>query len=144
LPGQLNDLRQLKKEGVMATANTPNPAASSEAKLREVKVTLDKDQDALIVNDATTALLDKAFVMQDNYDNESKFRRAFVLDAVRAHVKAECSRIITAWDAAIAKTSKLHPLKNRGECEATLLESKKAQGFKSMVDVAVGLKRELS
>jgi hypothetical protein len=126
------------------TPVTQNPAVSSDKKLREIKVSLEKDQEALIVNDATTALLDKAFVMQDNFDNESKFRRAFVLDAVRAHVKSECSRISTAWDAAIAKTSKLHPLKNREECQAILLESKKAQSFKAMVDVAVGLKRELS
>lgn len=128
------------------TAVKPGVSTPSkdESKLREIKVTLDKDQDTLIVNDSTTALLDKAFVMQDNFDNESKFRRAFTYDAIRAHVKAECSRIITAWDAAISKTSKLHPTNNRQDNINLLLESKKGQQAYEMVKVAIGLKQELS
>src|SRR6476646_6356111 len=95
---------------------TSNSNGSSVAKdERVVNTTVAKDQDVLIVNDATVSLLDKAYTMQDNFENESKCRRAFVLDAVRSHVKAECSRLIAAWDSAIAKTSKLHPTKNREE-----------------------------
>lgn len=121
-----------------------NSSSTLKADERVVPTTLTKDQDILIVNDATTALLDKAFAMQDNFENESKFRRAFVLDAVRSHIKAECSRLIAAWDSAIAKQSKLTPMKNREECIATLLEGRKARELKAMVDVAAGLKRELS
>lgn len=123
---------------------TANNGASVTQDVSEVKVTLNKDQEALIVNESTIALLDKGFAMQDNFENESKYRRAFVLDAVRSHVKAECSRLIAAWDSAIAKTSKLHPTKNREECIAILLESRKAKELKAMVDVASSLKRELS
>jgi hypothetical protein len=129
----------------MSDTKTANNGASSKIEdVHEIKVTLAKDQEALIVNDATISLLDRAFVMQDNFENESKFRRAFVLDAVRSHVKAECSRLIAAWDSAIAKTSKLHPMKNREECISILLESRKAKELKAMVDVAASLKRELS
>lgn len=129
----------------MANDNAVKNGASSEVKdTRVVNTTVSKDQDVLIVNDATIHLLDQAFTMQDNFENESKFNRAFVLDAVRAHVKAECSRILASWDAAIAKTGKLHPTKTRVECEALLLEGRKARELKAMVDVAASLKRELS
>lgn len=131
-----------------ANANAVSNGASSSTDKKDVRVIdafeIAKDQDVLIVNEATGSLLDKAFVMQDNFENESKFRRAFVLDSVRSHVKAECSRLLSAWDAAIAKTSKLHPTKNRTECEAILLESRKARELKAMVDVAASLKRELA
>lgn len=126
------------------SSNGTQQAVKSTPELTEVKVSVAKDQDVLIVNEATTALLGRAFAMQDNFENESKFNRAFILDAVRAHTKAECSRILAAWDSAIAKTSKLHPLKNREECIAILLESRKARELKAMVDVAASLKRELS
>ena len=127
----------------MATKPVVTPATPAK-ELREVKTSIAQDQDVLIVNDSTTALLDKAFVMQDNFDNESKFRRAFTYDAVRAHVKAECNRIIAAWDAAIAKTSKLHPTNDRNANIALLLESKKGQAAYEMVKVALGLKQELA
>lgn len=128
----------------MSDNKTANNGASGVSDVREVKTTIKQGEDILIVNDATTALLDKSFVMQDNFENESKYRRAFVLDAVRSHIKAECSRLIAAWDAAIAKQGKLTPTKNRQECIDTLLEGRKARELKAMVDVAAGLKRELS
>lgn len=129
----------------MSDNKTANNGASPKIEdVREIKITLTKDQEVLIVNDATTALLGKTFIMQDNFENESKYQRAFVLDAVRAHAKAECSRLIAAWDSAIAKTSKLHPTKNREECIVILLESRKAKELKAMVDVAASLKRELT
>jgi len=127
------------------TANNGASATQNKADVRVINnLEIGKDQDVLIVNEATIALLDKAFVMQDAYDNESKFRRKFVLDCVRGGIKAECSRLIAAWDSAIAKVSKLHPLQNREQNIATLLESKKARELKAMVDVAASLKRELS
>lgn len=131
----------------MSNDNGKSPVVTSSPTLKDgervIPVTLKKEQEALIVNEAVITLLDKFFEIQDAFDNQTKFNTKILLDCVRAGLRAECSRLIAAWDSAINKQSKLTPKNNRDENVALLLESRKGQQAKAMVDLATSIKRSM-
>ena len=106
---------------------------------RTVPVTLESDQSAVIVNSDTMEIVSKMYTAQDDIANENKFIRTFIHSAVTAGAKQECRRIVGVWENAITKENKLHPAWSREKAESELLQSKKMQELKALVDVALSL-----
>lgn len=127
-----NETKQTLETSVkQANDNKPKPAA--------VTVTLLEDQTAVILNSDTMAIVDKMYTAQDDIANESKYVRTFIHSAVVAGAKQECRRLVGVWENAITKENKLHPTWSRERAEQELLQSKKMQELKALVDVAVSL-----
>lgn len=114
-------------------------AAVKDSKTRTTTVTLEQDQTAVILNSDTMEFVSKMYTAQDDISNESKFNRTFIHTAVLAGAKQECRRIVNVWENAITKENKLHPAWSREQAERELLQSKKMQELKSLVDVALSL-----
>ena len=106
---------------------------------RTVPVTLKVDQSAVVLNVDTMAIVGKMYTAQDDIANESKYIRTFIHTAVIAGAKQECRRISGVWENAITKENKLHPTWSRERAEQELLQSRKMQELKALVDVAVSL-----
>ncbi len=113
------------------STTTVNPVVStksnnkdSKENQRTVPVTLDADQDVLIVDNGTLPFISKMFGAQNDIVNESAFSRMFVHDAVIAHVKQSCRVIVQRWQNAVSKASVKHPTLTREQVEAKLLVSK--------------------
>lgn len=106
---------------------------------KTVPVTLESDQSAVIVNSDTMEIVSKMYTAQDDIANESKFIRTFLHSCVTAGAKQECRRIVGVWENAITKENKLHPAWSREKAESELLQSKKMQELKALVDVALSL-----
>jgi hypothetical protein len=115
----------------LAQDNTPKEA--------KITVTVASDQQAVVLNADTMAIIDKMYTSQDDIANESKYIRSFIHGAVVAGAKQECRRLQNVWENAITKENKLHPTWSREQAETELLQSKKMKEFKSLVDVAVSL-----
>ena len=113
--------------------------ASGKAKEHTVSVTLLDDQSAVILNTDTMAIVGKMFAAQDDIVNESKYIRTFIHSAVTAGAEQECRRLVGVWENAITKENKLHPTWSRERAEQELLQSRKMQEFKALVDVALSL-----
>lgn len=127
-----NETKQTLETSVkQANDNKPKPAA--------VTVTLLEDQTAVILNSDTMAIVDKMYTAQDDIANESKYVRTFLHSCVVAGAKQECRRLVGVWENAITKENKLHPTWSRERAEQELLQSKKMQELKALVDVAVSL-----
>lgn len=114
-------------------------ATDNKPKERPITVTLLEDQTAVILNSDTMAIVDKMYTAQDDIANESKYVRTFIHSAVVAGAKQECRRLVGVWENAITKENKLHPTWSRERAEQELLQSKKMQELKALVDVAVSL-----
>jgi len=114
-------------------------SAKQTDKSRTVPVTLNEDQSAVILNSDTMEIVSKMYTAQDDIANEAKYIRTFVHSAVVAGAKQECRRLVGVWENAITKENKLHPAWSREKAEAELLQSKKMQELKALVDVALSL-----
>ena len=108
-----------------------------------VNVTVGEKQAAVVVHEDTMSIVGKIFACQNDIENESKFVRMFMHDSVVAGAKAFTQRIISTWENAVTKYSRLHPTLTREDAEFDLLASKKARELKALHDVAVGLRKEL-
>lgn len=117
----------------MSSPTTVNPVVSTKSNnkdskenqnTRTIPVTLDADQDVLIVDNGTLPFINKMFGAQNDIVNESAFTRMFVHDAVIAHVKQSCRVIVQRWQNAVSKASVKHPTLTREQVEAKLLVSK--------------------
>jgi hypothetical protein len=113
--------------------------AVAQSKERIVPVTVKEDQEAVVLNADTMAMVNRMFSAQDDIANESKFTRTFIHTAVLAGAKQECRRISGVWENAITKENKLHPAWSREKAESELLQSRKMQELKALVDVAQSL-----
>lgn len=116
-------------------------------KAKEVKpittpVTHDEQHAPVVLHNDTLSIVTKMFTAQSDYENESKYTRTFMHTAVLQAAKAECRRIINAWENAVSKVSRLHPTETREKCEAMLLESKKNREIKAQVEIAVSLLKD--
>lgn len=128
-----NDTAKVTLDSGVKQANDNKP------KERPITVTLLEDQTAVILNNDTMAIVDKMYTAQDDIANESKYVRTFIHSAVVAGAKQECRRLVGVWENAITKENKLHPTWSRERAEQELLQSKKMQELKALVDVAVSL-----
>jgi hypothetical protein len=114
-------------------------ASAKQDKQRTIPVTLNEDQSAVILNSDTMEIVSKMYTAQDDIANETKYIRTFVHSAVVAGAKQECRRLVGVWENAITKENKLHPSWSRERAESELLQSKKMQELKALVDVALSL-----
>jgi len=128
------------KNNTQSTIEHDNKQASQKKEeTRTMPVTLNSDQSAVILNSDTMAIVDKMYTAQDDIANEGKFVRTFIHTAVTMGAKQECRRIVGVWENAITKENKLHPSWSRERAESELLQSKKMQELKALVDVALSL-----
>lgn len=104
-----------------------------------VSVTVTGDQSAVVLNSDTMEIVNKMYTAQDDIANEAKYIRTFVHSAVVSGAKQECRRLVGVWENAITKENKLHPAWSRERAEQELLQSKKMQELKALVDVALSL-----
>src|SRR5262245_6396179 len=90
-------------KGVMTMAETKEKNQNGASASATTPVT----DTPIMINESTAQILGQVFVLQQDtgYENESKFNRAFVFDAVNAQAKAFCSRIVGQYDSAINKLS---------------------------------------
>lgn len=132
----------------MSTASQVTPSKSTiendvrstkKDETRTVPVTLTNDQSAVILNSDTMEIVNKMYTAQDDIANEAKYIRTFVHSAVVSGAKQECRRLVGVWENAITKENKLHPAWSRERAELELLQSKKMQELKALVDVALSL-----
>lgn len=114
-------------------------ASQKKDETRTVPVTLTNDQSAVILNSDTMEIVNKMYTAQDDIANEAKYIRTFVHSAVVSGAKQECRRLVGVWENAITKENKLHPAWSRERAEQELLQSKKMQELKALVDVALSL-----
>lgn len=114
-------------------------ASTKQDNTRTVPVTLTNDQTAVILNSDTMEIVNKMYTAQDDIANEAKYIRTFVHSAVVSGAKQECRRLVGVWENAITKENKLHPAWSRERAEQELLQSKKMQELKALVDVALSL-----
>lgn len=119
--------------------NEVKAASQKKDETRTVPVTLTNDQSAVILNSDTMEIVNKMYTAQDDIANEAKYIRTFVHSAVVSGAKQECRRLVGVWENAITKENKLHPAWSRERAEAELLQSKKMQELKALVDVALSL-----
>ena len=119
--------------------NDVRQASQNKDETRTVPVTLTIDQTAVILNSDTMAIVGQMYTAQDNIANEAKYIRTFIHTAVLSGAKQECRRLVGVWENAITKENKLHPTWSRERAEQELLESKKMQELKALVDVALSL-----
>lgn len=127
----------------MATENVVSNGAKPTVKTREVKVTLADQEDTLIVNEEVLTMLASAFDLQDDYENQSKFIRAFVFDAVNGQLKVFCSKKIQDWERAIHKLIDKHPTYTKEQAIAALLENKKAKQLYDYAQLATEIRSKL-
>lgn len=100
---------------------------------------IEPEQAVAILNADTLTLIGKMFTAQDEYENEAKYSRKFLHLATVAFARQTCRTMIEAWKREIHKVSDLHPTWSQEQCESELLQSRKKQAQKAMVDVAVSL-----
>lgn len=89
-------------------------------------------------------LLHKAFQMQTEYQNESKFVPVFLRDAMVAYTKYYANAAINDWERAIAKCQKLHKEFNREQAIEFLRETRSGKELEELSTVAEVVKQELS
>ena len=110
---------------------------------REVKTSVRESEDVVIVSDAVTERIGAAFDMQDDIENASKYQRAFLFDAVTAHLKVVCNKAVNDWTRLVDKYSKLHPALTRTACESELLASKRAAAIQKRAVQAAAIGKTL-
>lgn len=96
-----------------------------------------------LINPEVLEMVSSAFEVQDDIENESKFSRGFLADAVMTQTKAIITRAINDWTRLVDTSTRLHPTWTREECEEALLDSRKSRRIKEMHDAALELKAKL-
>lgn len=89
-------------------------------------------------------LLHKAFQMQIEYQNESKFVPVFMRDSLIAYTKYYANAAINDWERSIAKCQKLHKEFNREQAISFLRETRSGKELEELATVAEVVKQELS
>jgi hypothetical protein len=132
----------------MSTVNAVTPVVKPvEDKLTEVKVTIvDGKESAVIIHNATESIIKLAFSLQDDYENESQYRRDSLQDAAVMFLKAECARAISRWDNLVTKMSKTPRYKTstREQVEASLKDNPKCKPFWTIAQKAATIKKQIS
>lgn len=88
----------------------------------------------IAINEETNKLLDMAFGSQNDIENQTKFVRSFVYDAVIARLKYTAQANVNAWKAAVDKGTRLHPTQTREQVITDMLASRKAKELKELAD----------
>lgn len=130
------------------STTTVNPVVNQkkEDKLTEVKVTVIEGQEqAIIVNDSTVKVINLAFGLQDDYENESQYRRDSLQDAAVMFLKAECNRVIARWDNLVTKLSKTPKYKSvgRDKVEEAAKDNPKCKPFYNAAQRAITIRLQL-
>lgn len=97
----------------------------------------------IVVTPETEGFLKKAFEIQDNYENESKFNKEACELAVKSFLKQTISRAVAMWERQIDAYSQDHVSLTREQCIKNLLDSKKMRDIKKLADLAVAAKKTL-
>jgi hypothetical protein len=112
----------------------------------KVTVTIIPDQEiAAILTIQTDKIIKQAFSLQEDYDNESQFRRDALHDASILFLKASCQRAINTWDNLVTKHSKLTRYRNVGreQVEASLRDNPKTRPYFQTAQKATAIKNAL-
>lgn len=110
---------------------------------REVKANLRENEELLIVNAEVLNMTASAFGIQDDIENQSKFVRAFLFEAVRNQLKVSTTRTIAQWEAVIDKAARLRPTMTREQVIVEVLASRKAKDLQQKAQAAAELKKTL-
>lgn len=130
----------------MSTVNAVTPVVKPEEKLSEVKVTIvESSEVAAILHKSTDSVIKLAFTLQEDYENESQYRRDALQDAAVMFLKAECSKAIARWDNLVSKMTKTPRYKTstREQVEVSLRDNPKFKPFYSVAVKAATIKKQL-
>lgn len=127
---------------LMTLEQSAKNAKPISARLQETRVSHDEQHEPIVLHNDTMSIVRKMFTAQSDFENESKYTRTFMHTAVLSAAKAECRRVVNAWENAVSKVSKLHPTMTRDQCESQLLESKKNREIHAQVEIALSLLKD--
>ena|ERR1700742_14532 len=111
-----------------------------------VPVTIETGKEqAAILHLATTQVIEKAFKLQEDYENPSQFQRDALHDASIMFLKYRCQQAIQQWDNLVTKFSKTTKYRNLGrvEVEARLKIHPKTVSFFRRMQEATAIKNSL-
>lgn len=130
----------------MSTVAAVTPVVKADEKLTEVKVNIVTETEiAAILHKSTDNVIKLAFSLQDDYENESQYRRDALQDAAVMFLKAECSKAISRWDNLVSKMTKTPRYKNstREQTEISLRDNPKFKPFYNVAVKAATVKKQL-
>jgi hypothetical protein len=131
------------KPAVNTVAQSEFTEVSVTTKLRKETRTSQMIDCLLIAHADAENVISQAFDVQDAFENESKFSRAFLWDAVIAQAKIMCNTAINDYVRLLDKAARLKPRMTREAVEEELLASRKARAVKERADRAAELKAKL-
>ena len=88
-------------------------------------------------------LMNQAFQCQAEYANETDFRTAFLLEAIKGRAKYIASGAVTAWETAVDRYTRLHTKLSREECIEQMLKMQSNRQLQELATVGGVVKIEL-
>lgn len=117
--------------------------AEKAVEVTSVTVELKENESILIINSETRKMLDLAFSVQSDVENQTKFERGFAFDAVKSRLAYTANSAVATWEREVGKQQKLHPTQTREQVIADMLEGRKAQELKNLAEIGEQVKVSL-